>query len=187
MSIFVSILLPVLGYLTRKGISGVLQARMLKRPDIRDKVGVRAWLDNVLGWLLYLHGMFMSDLRTSAFVLANVREIVKNDAKWDALYAAILHDFVANTSQLMPEAVYSDTSDAELLPNRLLDQFCITLKSSDSKILLFGGDFGDNLSQITTSERATALQYISFTLTLLDQPTMAAQHEAVYSTVQNQP
>jgi hypothetical protein len=186
MSLIISILLPVAGYLVKQGIGGVLQARLLKRPDIRDKDGVRAWLDNVLGWLLYLHGMFMSDLRTSAFVLANVREIVKNDAKWDALYAAILHDFVASSQQLMPEISYSDTSDAELLPSQLLDQFCLSLKPANVDFPVFGEDFNSAVPQITTSERTTALQYISFTLTLLDQPNMAAQHEAVYATAQPQ-
>jgi hypothetical protein len=187
MSLVISILLPIAGYLTKKGIGAVLQARLLKRPDIRDKDGVRAWLDNVLGWLLYLHGMFMSDLRTSAFVLANIREIVKNNDKWDALYAAILHDFVANSAQLMPEIAYADTAAAELLPEQLLDQFCLSLQPSTVMVSPFTDiTANDTAPHITTSERTTALQYISFVLTLLDQPEMAAQHEAVYATAQNQ-
>jgi hypothetical protein len=179
-----TLLIPLLVNLLKKGISSIVSVRLLSRPDINDKAGTRAWLDNTLGWLLYLHGMFLSDLRTAAFVLANLRDIVKDDTKWDALYAALLHDFVT-TPQLMPELVETsllqdDTSTAA--PNALLDQFCTTLKPAAANIGVLHGIFSDQAAPVITDEdRSIALQYITFSLNLLDQPGIARSHEALYT------
>ena len=92
-SLLVSLIFSAAVQAIKLGITTVYEARKLRRPSIMDKEGTRAWLENTLKWIAYVQRMFFQDLHTMGYTVAVLMELVKQGEKWDALYAAILHDF----------------------------------------------------------------------------------------------
>ena len=158
----ISILISLAVQLLKYGISTVYEARKLRRPNIRDKEGTRAWLENLLRWAAYLQQTFFSDLATPALTLAVLLELVKPGEKWDALYEAILHDF--NVSRdLAPRRL----PEPEMERERKVRSFCRALKERIRMNQAPGDPLGDDVS---STERAEAEEYLALFRRLLDHP-----------------
>ena len=167
---FVSILVSVAVQLLKFGISAVYEARKFTRPNLRDKEGTRAWLENLIRWGSYLQTMFFSDLATPAFTLGILLELVKPGEKWDALYAALLHDFHVTAEFAPPQS--PDTADIRNERERHVRLFCLRLRTP----VRMNADPGDfQSSEISDLERAMAEEYLGIMRRLLDHPDVLAQ------------
>jgi hypothetical protein len=174
MSIIISLLFSIGIQIVRYGITFFFEARKLRRPDIRDKEGLRAYLSNVLGWAAYVHNMFFKDLRTVGFTIAVLSEICKQDEQWDAFYDALLHDF--GVSAEFPPQKFAPVPEPEPEKRRRrIDRLCRNLRAR-SIIQNTGSD-------ITDSERWAAEEYLSFARYLLDHPGTVNQTQSIYAAI----
>jgi len=164
MTAFVIPILISLGVsLLRYGITALYEARKMRRPNIRDKEGTRVWLENLLRWAAYLQKMFFADLATPAFTLGILLELVKPGAKWDALYAAITHDF--NISTTFPpnpaKPVLPGTDTRETLVKR----FALRIRNR------FGNEtFDETRLETTPLEMQMAEEYLAVIRRLMEHP-----------------
>jgi len=173
---FISFLISGGIQLLKYGITAIYEARRLRRPNIRDKEGTRQWLENLLRWIAYLQQSFFSDLATPAFTLGILLELVKPGEKWDAFYAAILHDF--NISQKFPPERFGPALPKEPVPpnerKRLIRSLCRSLRPLQ-KPHLFGDTATGDL------EEQMAEEYLGIIRRLLDHPAVLAQAKQTWS------
>jgi hypothetical protein len=171
----VSLLLSIGIQIVRYGITVFFEARKLRRPDIRDKEGLRLYLLNLLGWASYLHSMFFKDLRTVGFTIAVLSEICKPGQQWDAFYEALLFDY--GISAEFPPQKYAPSLEPEKEKRkRRINLFCRNLRARSIIQNTEGSD-------ITDSERNAAEEYLSFARYLLDHPYVLHQTQSVYAAV----
>jgi hypothetical protein len=173
-SILISLILSLGVQCVRYGITIFFEARKFRRPDIRDKEGVRLYLVNLLGWAAYLHNLFLNDLKTVGFTVAVLAQICKPGEVWDAFYDAIVHDF--GVSAEFPPKKFEPVPEPEPEKRRRrLNRFCRTLRTR--AIIQI------NESEITDSERGAAEEYLSFARYLLDHPAVWNQTQSIYAAV----
>ncbi len=169
---FVSLLFSAAVQVLKYGIGALYEARKLRRPNLRDKEGTRAYLENLLRWAAYLHRSFFSDLATAGFTLGILLEIVKPGEKWDAFYEALAHDF--KISVQFPPAKYNPVGPDDRQPERerRILRLCRNLKKhrpSDSF-----SDFGSG-EEVSDLEKVMAEEYLAVTRRLLDHPAVLTQ------------
>jgi len=172
---FVSIFVSVAVQLLKFGITAVYEARKFQRPNLRDKEGTRAWLENLIRWGLYLQTMFFSDLATPAFTLRILLELVKPGEKWDALYAALLHDFNITTEFVPPRS--PDTDGPRRERERYVRLLCLRLRAP-ARMNAAPGD--GQSPEVSDLERAMAEEYLGILRRFLDHPTVLAQTRKTY-------
>jgi hypothetical protein len=169
--------------LLKYGITAVYEARKLKRPDIRDKEGIRAWLENTLRWIAYLQGMFFKDMQTSAFTLGILLELVKPGEKWEALYAAVCHDFNISTSfppeKYRPVDALPENREKER-QNRLR-RLCVCLRRPDKMEKEAGLSGEQAFPDVSLSEQNAAETWLAVIRQLLDHPDSAKQARKTWS------
>lgn len=163
--------------LLRYGISAIYEARKLQRPDIRDKEGIRKWLENVLRWAAYLQNMFFSDLATPAFTLGVLLELVKPGPRWDALYAAICHDF--NISTTFPPSQYQRLEPDDKTRDRLLQRLCARISNRFSD-----GDH-DEYHDVAPSEIRLTEEYLAVIYRMMSHPVTAENERRIFANLKN--
>lgn len=172
---FVSLLVSAAVRMLKYGIAAVYEARKLRRPNIRDKEGTRRWLENLLRWAAYCQQLFFADLATPAFTLGILLELVKPGEKWEALYAAILHDF--NISQKFPPEKYAPPLPGEPVGfgerDRLIDSLCRSMKP-------FAQSRFQGVSDIDDLERQMVEEYLAIVRRLLDHPAVLTQAQRTW-------
>ena len=106
-------------------ITAIYEARKLQRPNIRDKEGTRAYLENLLRWIAYFQSWFFSDMAIPAYVLGVLLELVQPGEKWDAFYNAIIHDFNVRT-EFPPRRTPEIVEPVER--QRLIRKLCLRIR-----------------------------------------------------------
>lgn len=184
--IIVSILFSFAVQLVRFGITALYEARKLRRPNIRDKEGLRAYLENLLRWAAYVHQSFFPDLATPGFTLGILLEIVKPGEKWDAFYAALIHDF--NISQHFPPEKYGTilSDSAGLKDDRdSRIRFCCLCLRKPADRLPAHGRFGE--TDVSDLEKQMAEEYLALVRRLLDHPAVLDQAQRTYAGMRSSP
>lgn len=175
--IIVSILFSVAVQLVRFGIGTLYEARKLRRPNLRDKEGTRAYLENLLSWAAYIHRSFFSDLATPGFTLGILLEIVRPGEKWDAFYAALVQDF--NISTEFPPSRFDPQVDGSFYGTDdradRIELLCHLLRGER----FYGTNSGHG--DITDLERRMAEEYLAVIRRLLDHPAVLDQARKTYS------
>ncbi len=171
-AIFVSIIFSAAVQALRYGISVLYEARKLRRPDLRDKEGTRAYLENLLRWAAYLHRSFFPDLATAGFTLGILLELVKPGEKWDAFYEALAHDF--KVSLKFPPERYDPVRPDNGLPERerRILKLCRNLKKHRPSDSFSDVDSGEDVSDL---EKVMAEEYLAVARRLLDHPAVLTQ------------
>jgi len=179
MSAFViSILISIAVQLLKFGISAVYEARKFRRPNLRDKEGTRVWLENLIRWGFYLQSMFFSDLATLAYTFGILLELVKPGEKWDALHAALLHDFNVTVEFVPPRS--PETTGLRNERERIVRLFCLRLRNAGRMNIAPGNEQNPEISDL---ERTMAEEYLGIMRRLLDHPTVLAQTQKTYQTM----
>lgn len=168
----ISILVSCGVQLLKYGIGALYEVRKLRRPNLRDKEGTRAWLENLLRWAAYLQSMFFADLATPAFTLGILLELVKPGEKWDAFYAALIHDFniTAEPASLRQER------------ERRVRLLCLRLRGTARMNRAQAGS-----GEVTDLERAMADEYLAIARRLLDHPAALEQARKTYQDMTSHP
>ena len=176
--ILVSLLASASIQMLKYAITAAFEARKLRRPNIRDKEGTRQYLENLLKWIAYLQNWFFGDLKTPAFTLGILLEIVKSGPQWDAFYSAIIHDF--NVSEKFPPDKYAQlVSDSGFQDSRegRIGLLCLTLRGEAKMEAAVHAN--DNPS-ITQLEMSMAEEYLAVVRRILDHPAVLGQAQATY-------
>jgi hypothetical protein len=171
----ISILISAAVQLLKFGITSVYEARKFRRPNLRDKEGTRVWLENLIRWGLYLQTMFFSDLATPAFTLRILLELVRPGEKWDALYAALLHDFNVTVEFVPPRT--PDTAGLRRERERLVRLLCLRLRDPGRMNV---APCDGQSPEAGDLERAMAEEYLGLMRRLLDHPTVLSQSQKTY-------
>jgi hypothetical protein len=177
-AIIVSLLLSIGSQVLRHGITVLFEARKLRRPDIRDKEGVRLYLINLLGWSAYLHRLFFRDLHTIGFTIAVMTEICKPGQSYDAFYDALLHDFGITTAEFPPQKYTPSPIPEPEKRRRRITRLCRNLRGRN----IMGNGFG-NSEETTDAERNAAEEYLAFARHLLDHPSVLRQSQSIYAAI----
>lgn len=176
-AILVSFLISFGVQLLKYGIGALYEVRKLRRPNLRDKEGTRVWLENLLRWAAYLQSMFFTDLMTPAFTLGILIELVKPGEKWDAFYAALVHDFNI-TTDLAPAR--PDPATLRQERERRVRLLCLRLRGTAR---MNPAEYGE----VTDLERAMADEYLGIARRLLDHPAALEQARKSYQNMTSQP
>ena len=172
---FVSFLISAGVQLLRYGLGVIYEARRLRRPNIRDKEGTRRWLENLLRWAAYFQQLFFSDLATPAFTLGVLLELVKPGERWDALYAAILHDF--NISHTFPPENFAPPLPGNPMAGTERDRLITTLCRS-MEPLRQTHMYGD--TEPSHLEKQMVEEYLAVIRRLLDHPAVLTQAQRTW-------
>ena len=176
---FVSLLLSFAVQAVKYGITAVYEARKFRRPNIRDKEGTRVWLENLLRWSAYLQRLFLPDLKTPAFTIAILLELVRPGEKWDMFYTAILHDFNI-TGTLAPARPVVRSEDSDQGRSGLIRRLCLTLRGPAR---MYDNGYGMYDQPPSDREIELAEEYLSLARRLLDHPTVLADSHRVWQKV----
>jgi hypothetical protein len=174
-AIIVSLLLSIGTQVLRYGITALFEARKLRRPDMRDKEGVRIYLINLLGWSAYLHRLFFPDLQTIGFTIAVVMEICKNDETWNTFYLALAHDFGINVLEFPPQKYAPSPEPEPDKRRRRITRLCRSLRGRN----IMNSNVPDDYT--TDAERNAAEEYLAFARNLLDHPSALCQTQSTYA------
>jgi len=168
-ALIIPILISLGVSLLRYGITALYEARKMRRPNIRDKEGTRVWLENLLRWAAYLQNMFFADLATSAFTLGILLELVKPGPKWDALYAAIAHDF--NISTTFPPSQYQPAIPGPNPREKLVKRLVLRLRKQEFANVSYDDRYVE--ATVTTPlEMQMAEEYLAIIRRLMEHPTI---------------
>ena len=171
-------------YLLRQAVTLVFEARKLRRPNIRDKEGTRAYLENLIRWIIYFQGIFFKDLATPAFTLRILLELVQQGDKWDALYEALCHDF--NISATFPPPQYQPEVPGTDQRERLIKRLILRLRKQEFSKVSFNDKYVDDML-VSGMETQMAEEYLAVLRQFLDHPSILRQSRQIFQDIIPQP